>query len=101
MVDMINDALQVDAFIALDEDEEFEVNKKVPSGTFYGSEELHDQLETLQKRGNKIMKKFLKRRVSMVPKDTESQSKPQNSTNPEQSKKPAQDLSVKFSPPAS
>lgn len=70
-VDMVNEALQVDAFISLDVDYDFEVGKKIPKGTFYGSPELYPNLEQLQKRGSKLMKKFLEQRVSVQPKAAE------------------------------
>jgi hypothetical protein len=100
-VDMVRDAVQVDAFIALDDDE-INVDKKMPDGTFYGPSELHDSLKQLQKRSNKIMKRFMRQRVRIIPKDSVNTTKPGDKTaNPEQPKKPAQDLSVKFSPPSS
>ena len=72
VVDFVADSTAVDAFIAPDKDFDFEKSKKIPEGTFFGPPELYPNLEALQKRGSKLMKKVLDRRVSNKSKVTES-----------------------------
>lgn len=57
----LNNCIVVDGFIAPEKGAE--IDKDVPRGTLYGDEKLHDSLKFLRKKGNKIMKKFVKRQV--------------------------------------
>ncbi|NCU38520.1 hypothetical protein EOL96_05705 [Candidatus Saccharibacteria bacterium] len=58
----VNNCIAVDGFIAPEEGAE--IDKDAPKGTLYGDEQLHDSLKFLRKKGNKIMKKFVKRQVA-------------------------------------
>jgi len=58
-VEALEESVQFDAFIALDEDYEFDVDEKIPGGAFYGTPDLHPYLKLLRKRSNKLMKMFL------------------------------------------
>ncbi len=66
---LIANCVTVDAFIAPDKDFNYGKGKKIPGGTFYGSKELYPNLEVLQERSDKLMKKFLNREA--VPRTVE------------------------------
>lgn len=61
---LMNDSIVIDGFIAPELGAE--IDKDVPRGTLYGDEELHDSLKFLRKKGNKIMKRFMKREATAV-----------------------------------
>jgi len=56
----IENTIMFSAFIAADQQAKTEENGRV-HGAFYGNPKLYDALDKLDKRGNKLMKKFLQR----------------------------------------
>lgn len=59
---LMNDSIVIDGFIAPERGAE--IDEDIPKGTLYGDEQLHDSLKFLRKRGNKIMKKFMRREAA-------------------------------------
>ncbi len=126
LVDLVAQGLVVDAFIAPDKDFNYEKDKKIPKGTFFGPSELYPNLDKLQERGSKLMKKFLSREAGAQAKPIEERQgrasrfmkqilrRGSNSTTntgkptktkekpskADKSKKPAQDPSTKFNGPS-
>lgn len=68
MVGLLEDAVTFEAFIAPEHGSE--IDKNVVPGTFYGNPELYPYLEILRKKGDKRMKKFMRRMAKPVT-DTE------------------------------
>lgn len=88
-VALMNDSIVIDGFIASELEDE--IDEDIPKGTLYGDEQLHDSLRFLRKKGNKIMKKFMKRQAAVAA----NLPKPENKD--EDKKQEAKEATVTFS----
>jgi|GEM_PF-4048253 len=61
---LMNDSIVIDGFIAPERGAD--IDDDAPKGTLYGDEQLHDSLKFLRKKGNKIMKRFMRREATAV-----------------------------------
>lgn len=97
----IENSITFSAFIAAEQHTEVQENGKV-RGAFYGNPQLYDVLEKMNKRGNKLMKKFLCRLNSSEKlAKAAANSTIKTAINSEQSdnKSSAKNLSVEFRAP--
>ena len=63
MADMLADTIRFDAFIAADEDTEFDPTDLRVPGAFFGNPELYPVLRQLRKRGNEVLAQLMGREL--------------------------------------